>query len=779
MEGTPITPLRTSADFSPRKLLDFAVQMADGISAAHAAGIVHRDLKPDNILVTHDGRVKIMDFGLAKHPAVANATGVTQTMGVTDPGTVLGTVYYMSPEQARGEPVDARSDQFSLGLILYELASGRKAFSRPSAVETMSAIIRDDAQPLEACVPTPLRWVIERLLAKDPSDRYDSTRDLYRELRHIRDRLSDGGGTVAQSMRPAVSPRSRAWITVLAALVLVAISLGVARLLWRTPQPRVWSGIMLGGSEAALNPRLSPDGHLLAFQAMVDGLTQIAVMKPESGNWSVLTHDRDHGPILNHSWSADGTLVYYDRHTDSPQGIFSVPVLGGDERLVLENAFGPEPLPDGSLLMVKLNAERAFQLHRFWPATGRIQPLPFLVSQNIFSMHVRALPDGRTAVVWGEPIGQVKALPGFYSIDLSSGATRLLDPHTTLDEQSVRGFGLSADGRSVLSSVHSGALTRIFRFPLSGGAGLTDILTVTSPAWYLEEGPDGSIYASLVDRPVDVVRLAPDGSREEKVASFSQLPDLTTMTVLPDGRAVVPVRASSQLRLMVVQKGKDPAPLVNTSDETGAPVAACGPREVAFMIGPEPHQTIAFADPASGRLIRSIAPGKGPVESVSCSPDGKTVYFAASGFVWAMAVSDSSGAREARKIRAGDSVAADPSGRRLVVQTQESSQIHRFVVPLDGGSEREIPIDPSFPTGPFQLSPSALSADGRLLTPLLPRNSWFNPPAIVDTSTGRTTRIPSDNLSDYQSVGWTPDGQVIAIKIGLRAALWKFQPVSR
>jgi hypothetical protein len=103
------------------------------------------------------------------------------------------------------------------------------------------------------------------------------------------------------------------------------------------------------------------------------------------------------------------------------------------------------------------------------------------------------------------------------------------------------------------------------------------------------------------------------------------------MTILPDGRAVLPVVASSQARLMAVQKGKDPAPLVNTTEETAGPVAACGPREIAFMIGPPPHETIAIAEPASGRLVHTIAPGKGPVDNMSCSPDGKTIYFGAGG----------------------------------------------------------------------------------------------------------------------------------------------------
>src|SRR3954452_11860687 len=149
VEGPPIRP---TDDI--RKLLDLAVQIADGLTAAHAAGIVHRDLKPDNILVTKNGRVKILDFGLAKQNAAGAAA--TQAFTVTQPGAVMGTVAYMSPEQARGQELDARSDQFSFGLIIYELATGKRAFERATAAETMTAIIREDAAPLPDQLPAPL-----------------------------------------------------------------------------------------------------------------------------------------------------------------------------------------------------------------------------------------------------------------------------------------------------------------------------------------------------------------------------------------------------------------------------------------------------------------------------------------------------------------------------------------------------------------------------------------------------------------------------------------------
>jgi eukaryotic-like serine/threonine-protein kinase len=202
VEGKTLREVLATGPLPTKRILHLATQVADGLAKAHAAGITHRDLKPENLMITKEGLVKILDFGLAKQSWLGRGQGegsqIATAAEVTEPGMLLGTVGYMSPEQAQGQPVDFQSDQFSFGAIVYEMATGVRAFARGSVAETLAAIIREEPKQiaeLSPKTPTYLRWIIERCLEKGAGERYASTRDLARELQVLREHLPDLGST--------------------------------------------------------------------------------------------------------------------------------------------------------------------------------------------------------------------------------------------------------------------------------------------------------------------------------------------------------------------------------------------------------------------------------------------------------------------------------------------------------------------------------------------------------------------------------------------------------
>ena len=270
VEGKDLRTLVAEGPLPNRKTLEIAAQIADGLAAAHERGIVHRDLKPENVMLTKDGYVKILDFGLAKmiSPASDDENTVVLEVPGTNPGTILGTVGYMSPEQATGKRLDFRSDQFALGAILYELATGKPAFEGDNAIDTLSAILHDDPPPIprfNAKVPVHFCEIVNRLLEKDANDRYQSTKDLAREIKLLRDRVAAEQSGL-DIPRPQLIKRPSKSLAIAGALVLIAGIAALAFWLNRRDLPNIPGGTQ----NAAITPINIQQKNYLAVMPFSD-----------------------------------------------------------------------------------------------------------------------------------------------------------------------------------------------------------------------------------------------------------------------------------------------------------------------------------------------------------------------------------------------------------------------------------------------------------------------------------------------------------------------------
>ncbi|HEY2014430.1 MAG TPA: protein kinase [Bryobacteraceae bacterium] len=746
------------------KAVDAARQMASGLAAAHAAGIIHRDLKPANILLTHDGIVKILDFGLAKiRERAAGITESAETMTLdTQPGIIMGSLGYMSPEQVRGAEVDHRSDLFNVGIILHELLTGRRAFSGDSSVSVMHSILKDEPAELPATVPPELRRIVSHCLAKDPAARFQSARDLefalgiFCQVEHA-----------AESREPLRRPQSRARLARWAApVVLLLAGIMAGRWWWRAPDALSWTGMGLGGPEFSWSPALSPDGHTLAMVALVDGCGQPVVMTPETGNYAILSHDKTHGYALQVAWSPDGSTLYVARLAGGPSGIFSIPVLGGEQRLVLAGGVAPRTVKDGSLLVTRLNAERRFQVFRFWPESGRLEALPFLSGAPAGSDRSVAVPfpDGKEALIFGMPTAHPADPPHLYIANLVTGASRQLPPELESGADIV-GVEVTKDNGALLLSRRRGSLFEVVTAPRSAARPARVLFTSTIPLRVIVAASDGSIYADQQERSAEIVRFSPAGGPVEIVARVSEIAG-NDLTVLPDGRAVTTAVMAGRVHIIAVEKNKNPVELLATSEEVGPPIAADS-NEIAFAMGPPRWNTIGVASIATGRITRRIPTSQEKLEGLAFAPNGETLYFAAGGFIWSL---DRAG--KIRRIAAGESVAA--ASRSVAVRSRDTATNRLTRIPLDGGAAKEIRHDDPLPD--MTLSPNALRADGRLLSPVAPVDSWNFPPAIAGEA-GKLERIAIDYQGDIHSMAWAPDGKVVALTQVFHSRIWKFGPL--
>ncbi|HWC95486.1 MAG TPA: protein kinase [Candidatus Sulfopaludibacter sp.] len=773
VDGRPLRELIPRKGLALGLVLNYAAQIADALAAAHASAIVHRDLKPGNILVTPEGRIKVVDFGLAR-VGLPHAPPPDDS-AISGAGLIAGTVSYMSPEQAQGRTVDARSDIFSFGSVLYEMLTGARAFPGDSPMTTLAAILHNEPRPaseLTAGLPREVESLLARCLRKDPARRWQNMADVKAALLDLKED-SDAGRSAGPP--PSTSLRKRRWPLIAAILLpLAGIVVGAIWEARRNPPQEVWSGTVLSGPIIASHPRISPDGQLLAFRAIVDGLSQVAVMKPDAASWTVLTRDRDQGAVESLAWAADGSRIYFDR--EGAGGIYAVPPLGGVPRLVVENAAAPEALPDATLIVLRPASDGRRQLFHFWPESGRMEALPARVSVAD-SRQFAVFPDGKEIAVIGfyGPAGDRR----LFILDIASGQARDLPELQELGGNGLIGSGrfrspqtlaISFDGQSVLilwNRNDSKLLASQARDGSRRGRVLMSFPFLSAPLSF-DAAPDGSLYVdqSAHDSTVDTI------ARSGKILSEATLPKYAFSAVLlPGGGFVYAVVAGGRSQLLTQSPGGDPHPLFNTNEPVRFPGAWLGNGRFAFVIGSGEQTRMAVGSIPDGRILQRIPFNAERVTAVSASPDGQTIYCASEGAIWSQPISGGA----PRKIGEGFDVMADPLGKRLYLLRAGSGGNELWRMDVTGGDVQRVHVPAGYRLAPGWLSPAAANADGRILLTVNAPGLFFYQAAILDPERGAMSLVPAPPQAVISNPGWAGGGTIQLLATRWTSTLWRYR----
>jgi Tol biopolymer transport system component/tRNA A-37 threonylcarbamoyl transferase component Bud32 len=752
LEGETLGSRLAQGPLPVRKSLEIAAQVAHGLAAAHDKGVVHRDLKPDNLFLTTDGRVKILDFGLAKllHPDAEGAAVVTSTTG----GAVMGTAGYMAPEQVSGQPPDHRTDIFSLGVVLYEMLAGRRAFQGKSPAETMISVLRDDPPDLGSvarAVPPAVERVVRRCLEKRPEDRFGSARDVAFALEALA-----GSATSAGTSRSLRLPRIQRLPT--APVLLLGLALA--------------GGAFLAGRQSVKAParpdferlsyrrgivtaaRFGPDGKTVVYGASFDGEPyRIHVKRPEDDD--TLPLDVPDADLLAVSRTGQLALMLRQQRSlpFSPSGTLALyPLVGGGApHELLENVRGADFSPDGKRIVVVRDTPSGVVLELRELASdqteGSLRPRQLFETRDGYLTRPRFSPQGDRIAFFHHRVRE-GTLGSLEVVELAGGKVTTVVPFPRAS--SFRQVAWAPDGQGVIFSAGVGGVVSV----ASLDGQVRELMRAPGMFTVHDVGADGALLATDDDFRFCTSCRAP-GQPQER--DLTWLGVTRQIDLSPDGHRLAFLEYYAEQQIGGLR------------DTTGGPVQRIGQGEPkAFSPDMKWLLLEVAADPQRFGLIplgpgdpRALAPsGVQKVGWATFLPDGKRIVFTGNlpGKGVQLFVQDVEGGTPARPVSDAELfftiLTPSPDGRFLAAV---GAGRQMALYPLDGGAPMPVPG-----VGP-QDQPIRFAPDGSLY--VFSFGPIPTPVRRVDVHTGTSTLVREIVPPDRAGVLYTaprlltPDGQ--------------------
>jgi hypothetical protein len=612
LDGQTLGELLESGPLPPRRASAIAREIAEGLAAAHGKGIVHRDLKPENVFVTKSGHVKILDFGLATE-TVAKAqedTSAPTARRLTEPGTVMGTVGYMSPEQVRGKALDHRTDVFSFGAILYEMLAGRRAFAKPTAAETMTAILNEDPAelPQSSGLGSSLELVARRCLEKDPAVRFQDTHDVVFALEMA------SGGFRSSGAQPATSPSNvRAfprWIAAALALAAVAAAAWFLARRGRPAEPPRFERVTFRRGYVR-GARFGPDGRSIVYAAAWDGEPlKIYLKQPESADALALELPSANVLAISPSGELAIALDCLPTHNGICTGTLArVPLTGGSPREVSERVQQADFARDGSLAIVRD------------PGRGQKSRLEFPPGKLLYETdgHIsfpRVSPDGRTIAFFDHPFWGDDQ--GFVAVVDLAGKKKTLTRHF----ESLRGLAWSPSGDEIWFTGAEPDLRVLYGVRLSGA--LRVLYRAPGTMTLADVSRDGKVLLGLEEERNAILGAGP-GEKTERDLAWHDHSGL--MGISDDGRLLLLVEESGVpgVASTLILRRLDGTPPIRLSETSLGLLSPDGTRVLSVVPGRK--GSFRILPVGTGEPVPIATDGMEPI-AAGWFPDGRRLFVA-------------------------------------------------------------------------------------------------------------------------------------------------------